>query len=104
MIFSVSNNGIEWSFDFGPASVSLIVKNLFQDMAISSQDFPLAAWSLLLSERQDFWNIHLLRVPITPNQEGTMELKDEVLSSVGEEGMDTRVFQVSVLDDVEFYW
>ena len=41
-----------------------------------------------------------------PNQQGTHEMRDEVLSSVGaEEGMDTSGYQVSAdLDDVEFYW
>ena len=28
MIFSVSNNGIEWSLDFGPDSVTLTLKDL----------------------------------------------------------------------------
>ena len=30
MIFSVSNDGIEWSRDFGPDSVTLTVKDLVQ--------------------------------------------------------------------------
>ena len=103
MIFSVSNDGIEWSLDFGPDSVTLTVQDLVQEMTISSQEIPLAAWSLLSSQRQDFLNNHLARVPITPNQEGTMEMRDEVLSSVGAQDMDTSRSQVSHLDDVEFY-
>ena len=41
-----------------------------------------------------------------PNQQGTHEMRDEVLSSVGaQEGLDTSGYQVSPdLDDVEFYW
>ena len=31
-------------------------------------------------------------------------MKDEVLSSVGAQDMDTSEYQVSDLDDVEFYW
>ena len=73
-------------------------------MTISSQEIPLAAWSLLLSQRQDFLKNHLARVPTTPNQEGTMEMRDEVFSSVGAHDMDTSGYQVSDLDDVEFYW
>ena len=49
----------------------------------------LAARSLLLSQRQDFLNNHPARVPITPNQQGLMEMRDEVLSSVGAQDMDT---------------
>ena len=75
-------------------------------MKLSSQDIPLAAWSLLLSQRQQFLNNHLARVPVTPNQQGTHEMRDEVLSSVGaQEGLDTSGYQVSAdLDEVEFYW
>ena len=47
----------------------------------------------------------LARVPVTPNQQGTQELRDEVLSSVGSQEMDTIGYEVSAdLDDVEFYW
>ena len=48
MNFSVSNDGIEWSLEFGPDSVTLTVKDLVQEMIISSQEVPMAAWSLLL--------------------------------------------------------
>ena len=83
MIFSVSNDGIQWTLDFGPDSVTNAVIDLDQNTTISSQEIPLAAWQLLLSQRQDFVNNHLPGVPIAQNQEGTMEMRDEVLSSVG---------------------
>ena len=49
-------------------------------------------------------NSHLARVPITPKQEGTMEMKDEVLSSVGAQDLDTSSYQVSDREDTEFNW
>ena len=106
MIFSVSNDGIEWSLDFGPDSVILTVKDLVHEMTKSSQENPLTAWSLLLSQRQQFLKNHLARVPVIPNQQGTHEMREEVLSSVGaQEGLDTSGHQVSAdLDAVEFYW
>ena len=104
MIFSVSSDGIQWTFDFGPDSVNIAVNGLDQNITISSQEKPLAAWQLLLSQRQDFLNNHLARVPITPNQEGTMEMRDEVLSSVGAQDLDTSSYQVSDLEDIEFNW
>ena len=107
MIFSVSNDRIEWSLDFGPDSVTLTVKDLVQEKTISSPETPLAPWSLLLSQIQQFLNNHLERFPVTPNQQGTHELRDEVLSSVGvQEGLDTSGYRVSAadLDNVEFYW
>ena len=56
MIFSVSNDGIEWSLDFGTGSVSLslTVKDLVQEMTTSSQETFVAARTLLLSQRQEF--------------------------------------------------
>ena len=104
MIFSVSNEGIQWTLDFGPNSVTISVNNLNQNITISSQGTPLVAWKLLLSQRQDFLNNHLARVPITPNQEGAMEMRDEVLSSVRAQDLDTSSYQVSDLEDIEFNW
>ena len=59
---------------------------------------------LVLSQRQEFLNNHLARVPVTPNQQGTHEMRDDILSSVGAEDLNTSEYQVSDLDDVEFYW
>ena len=104
MIFSVSSDGIQWTLDFGPDSVTIAVFDLDQKITISSQEIPLAAWQLLLSQRQDFLNNHLSRVLITENQEGTMDMREEVLSSVGPQNLDTRSYQVSDLEDIEFNW
>ena len=104
MIFSVSSDGIQWTLEFGPDSVTIAVNDLDQNITISSQEIPLAPWQLFLAQRQDFLSNHLARVPITPNQEGTMEMKDEVLSSVGAQDLDTSSYQVSDLEDVEFNW
>ena len=104
MILSVSNDGIQWILDFGLDSNTIAVNDLDQNITISSQEIPLAAWQLLLSQRQDFLNNHLATVPMTPNQEGTMEMRYEVLSSVGAQDLDTSSYQVSDLEDIEFNW
>ena len=104
MIFSVSNDGIQPIIDFGPDSVTIAVNDLDQNLTMSSQEIHLAAWQLLSSQRQDFLNNHLPRVPITQNQEGTMEMRDEVLSNVGAQELDTSSYQVSDLEDIEFNW
>ena len=102
MIFSVSKNGIQWNLDFGANSVTIAVNDLDRNLTISSQEIPVAAWQLLLPQLQDFLDIHLPRVPITQNQEGTMVMRDEVLSSVGAQDLDTSSYQVSDLEDIEF--
>ena len=104
MIFSVSIDGIQWTLDFGPDSVTIAVNDHDQNITSISQELPLAARHLLLAQRLDFLNNHLARVPITLNQEGAMEMRDEVLSSVGAEVLDTSSYQVSDLEDIEFNW
>ena len=104
MIFSVSNDGIQWTLDFGPDYVTVAVNNLERNLTISSQEIPLDAWQLLMSQKQDFLVNHLPRVPSTQNQEGTMEMRDEVLSSVGAQDLDTSSYQVSDLEDTEINW
>ena len=59
---------------------------------------------MLLSKRQDFLDNHLPLVSITQNQEGTTEMRDGVLSSVGAQDLDTSSYQVSDLADIEFIW
>ena len=44
------------------------------------------------------------RVPITPNQQGTAEMRKEVLSSVGVQDTDTRGYELSDLENIEFSW
>ena len=104
MIFSVPNDGIHWTLDFGPDSFTIAVNDFDQNITINSQEIPLAAWRLLLSQRQVFLDNHLPRLPITQNQEVTMEMREEVLSSVGAQDLDTSSYQVSDLEDIEFNW
>ena len=88
--------------EFGPDSVVLSVKDLDENLTISSLEIPLEAWSLLLFQRQEFLDNQLPRVPITLNQQGTIEVREEVLSSVGAQTTDTRGCEFSDLEDTEF--
>ena len=84
--------------------MTLTVKDLVQEMTISSQEVSLAAWGLLLHQRQEFLNNQLARVPVTLNQQKTHEMRGEVLSSAGAQDTDTTGCEVSGLEDVDFYW
>ena len=79
MQFTVSNNGTQWILDFGRDSVVSSVKDLDENFTISYLEIPLAAWSLLLSQRQEFLNNQLPRISTTPNQQATFETREEVL-------------------------
>ena len=100
MIFSVSIDAAERSLDCGPDSVALNLKDLVQGFTKSSQEIPLAAWSLSLSQAKELLNNHIAQDPVTPNQQGTHELR----ADVGAQDTDTSGYQVSDLDDVELYW
>ena len=90
--------------DFGPNSVNIAVNDLEQNITISSQEKPPDARQLPLSQRQYFLDNHLHRVPVTPNHQGTFEMREEVLSSVGAQDLDTSSYQLSCLEDIEFNW
>ena len=90
--------------DFGPDSLVLSVKDQDENFTISYLEVPLAGCSLLLSQRQEFLDNHLPRVPITPIQQGTFEMRGEVLSSVGAQDTDTMGYELSDLEDIEFSW
>ena len=105
MIFSVSKDGFEQSLVFGPDSMTLTVENRVHERTKGSPEILLSAWSLMLSERQQFLNNHLAQIRVTPNQQGSHGMRDGVLSSVGAQDMDKSEYQVSAdLDVVEFYW
>ena len=78
------------------------MKDLDENLTISSRAIPLAA--LLLSLRQEFLDNHLSRVPLTPNQQGFFEMRQEVLSSVGAQDTNTRGYELSDLEDIEISW
>ena len=104
MQFTVSNNGTQWNMDFGPDSVVLRVKDLNENLTIHSLEKPLAACSFLLSQRQEFLNNHLPRVPITPNQQGTFEMGEKVLSRLGAQDTDNGGYELSDLEDNKSTW
>ena len=43
-------------------------------------------------------------MPISQNQEGTMEMRDEVPSNVGAQGSETSSNQLTDVEDTEFNW
>ena len=80
------------------------VKDLVHEMTRSSQEKPPAAWSLLLSPKTRTFHQPSSASSISPNQKETVEMKDEVLSSVDAQELDTSGYLVSDLEDIEFHW
>ena len=89
--FTVYIKGPHWSLNFGPASVVLSVKDLDQNLTINSLKIPLAAWSLLLSHRQELLDNHLHRDPMTPNKQGKFEKRGNTLKGWSTRYRDQRI-------------
>ena len=69
-----------------------------------SQEIPLPAWNLLLSQRQEFLDNHFAQVLITPNQQGTFEMREDSLAIAGAQDMDASGYELSDLEHIEFFW
>ena len=104
MQFTMFNNRTRCTLDYGPDSVVLSVKDIDENLTISFLGIPPAASSLLLSQRQDLLHYLLPRVTITPNQQRTFKLREEIFSSVGAKDTDSRGYEVSDLEDIEVSW
>ena len=53
---------------------------------------------------EDILNNHLAQIPITPNQQGTFELREKVLANAGAQDMDNSGYELADLEDIEFFW
>ena len=58
-----------------------------------SQEIPLPAWNLLLSHRQEFLDNPFAQVLITPNQQGTFEMREEIHAIAGAQDMDASGYE-----------
>ena len=68
MIFSVSNNNMNWSLEFGPDTVSLEVQNFADQAVLNSIEIPLAVWNLLESQRLRFLEDAISGAPLTEDE------------------------------------
>ena len=69
MIFSVSNNNMNWSLEFGPDTVSLEVQNFADEAVLDSIELPLAVWNLLESQRLRFLEDTISGAPVTEDEQ-----------------------------------
>ena len=101
MIFSVSSDGIQWTLDFGPVSVTIALSELDQNLTIQvTRSTPSCVAIAVISKARFSWIIICHECPVTENQEGTMEMRDEELSSVWSSRLgDTSSYQESDLEE-----
>ena len=71
---------------------------------MSSLKLPVLAWNLLLSRKKEVLQNHLAQIVVTPNHQGTFELRQEDLSGAGVLDQNTSDYDLSHLDDLEAFW
>ena len=106
MIFSVQNSNLMYSVEFSPDLVQIQVREKVSGVFLARMDIPIQVWHMVEVMRRDFNEHHMMQVPITENQLGTMQMMGEVSDRVGmsyPEIPDSR-FVAQPIDDFLFSW
>ena len=83
MIFSVQNSNLMYSVEFSPDLVQIQVRETVSGVFLAQMDIPIQVWHMVEVMRRDFSEHHMMQVPITENQLGTMQMMGEVSDHVG---------------------
>ena len=106
MIFSVQNSNLLYSVEFSPDIVQIQVRETVSGVFLARMDIPIQNWHMVEVMRRDFNEHHMMQVPITENQLGTMQMMGEVSDHVGmnyPEILDSK-FVAQPVDDFFFPW
>ena len=106
MIFSVQNSNLMFSVEFSPDLVQIQVRETVSGVFLARMDIPIQVWHMVEVMRKDFNEHHMMQVPITENQLGTMQMMGEVAEHVGmnyPEIPDSR-YVAQPVDDFLFPW
>ena len=83
MIFSVQNSNLMYSVKFSPDLVQIQVRETVSGVFLARMFIPIQVWHLVKVMRMDFNEHHMMQVPITENQLGTMQMMEEISDHVG---------------------
>ena len=83
MIFSVQNSNLMYSVEFSPDLVQIRVRETVSGVFLARMDILIQVWHMVDVMRRDFNEHHMMQVPITENQLGTMQMMGEVSDHVG---------------------
>ena len=83
MIFSVQNSNLMYSVAFLPNLVQVQVRETVSGVFLALMDIPIQSWHMVEVMRRDFIEHHMMQVPITENQLGTMQMMEEISDHVG---------------------
>lgn len=83
MQFTVTNNNMRYSFTFWPDFVTIRVEDLQSGIFVTTLDIPIQVWQLVDVQRNQFRDYHSSTIPITENQQGSMEMYQQVDMAAG---------------------
>ena len=95
-----------YSVEFSPDLVKIQVRETVSGVFLARMDIPIQVWHMVEVMRRDFSEHHMMQVPNTENQLGTMQMMVEVSEHVGmnyPEIPDSR-YVAQPFDDFLFPW
>ena len=95
-----------YSVEFSPDLVQIQVREKVSGVFLARMDIPIKVWHMVEVMQRDFNEHHMMQVPITENQLGTMQMMEEVSEHVGmnyPEIPDSR-YVAQPADDFLFPW
>ena len=95
-----------YSVEFSPDLAQFQVRETVSGVFLARMDIPIQVWNMVEVVRTYFNEHHLIHVPITENQLGTMQMMEELSENVGmnyPEISDSR-FVAQPVDDLLLLW
>ena len=102
----MQNSNLMYSVEFSPDLVKIQVGETVSGVFLARMDIPIQVWHMQEVMRRDFSEHHMMQVPNTENQLGTMQMMAEVSEHVGmnyPEIPDSR-YVAQPFDDFPFPW
>ena len=78
MIFSVQNSNIMYSIEFRPDLLQIQGRETISGVFLARMDILIQLWHMVEVMQRDFNEPCKMKVPITENQLGTMQMMEEV--------------------------
>ena len=72
-----------YSLELSPDLVQIQVRETVSGVFLARMDIPIQVWHMVEVMRTDFNEQHMMQIPITENQLGTMQMMEEVSDHVG---------------------
>ena len=79
----MQNSNLMHSVEFSTDLVQIQVRETVSGVFLARMDIPIQIWLMVEVMRRDLKEHHMMQVPITENQFGTLQMMEEVSDHVG---------------------